>query len=320
MKNSSKYACPMSDITINQHYVWQHYLRAWTNSKKLWCKRVDNPEPFNTSPRNIGAQRFFYEFQQLSWGDITYLKALISRASSPRLRELNQGWIDSAQMSFEVRRKLNSIDIKPQHREELEKDLRKIEKTLGESLHGATEELAIPILAKLREEDAAFYQNVETRNDFINFISHQYFRTAKMRNIITAIRNPLPHDIARTWPIEAFIYATNLASSLVGEGRKRRIIFLRNASAVPFITGDQPVINLLGANEEEVDLYYPLKSDLAIIFTANQLSFPSDHIDIGAIEVESYNHRIYAMSDSQIYGDDPAYLKVLAKLPKENLF
>ena len=141
-----------------------------------------------------------------------------------------------------------------------------------------------------------------------------------MRNIITAIRNPLPHDIARTWPIEAFIYATNLASSLVGEGRKRRIIFLRNASAVPFITGDQPVINLLGANEEEVDLYYPLKSDLAIIFTANQLSFPSDHIDIGAIEVESYNHRIYAMSDSQIYGDDPAYLKVLAKLPKENLF
>lgn len=310
----------MSDITINQHYVWQHYLRAWTKRKKLWCKRVDNPEPFNTNPRNIGAQRFFYEFQQLSNDDITYLEAVISRATSPRQRELNQGWIDIAQLTFEMRRKLNNIDIEPQQREEIEKELRKREKTLGEDLHGRTEEHAIPILAHLMEEDADFYQSIESRNNFINFISHQYFRTARMRNIITAIPNPLPHDVAQTWPIEAFIYATNLASSLVGEGRQRRIVFLRNTSVVPFITGDQPVINLLGVNVEEVDLYYPLKPDLAIVFTANHISYPCQHIDIGQIEVESYNHRIYAKSDSQIYGNDPAYLKALAKLPKEKLF
>ena len=310
----------MSDITVNQHYVWQHYLRAWTKRKKLWCKRVGSPEPFNTNPRNIGSERFFYEFQALSADDIAYLNELISRATSLRQRELNQGWIKSAQLSFDLRRKLNSINIKYQQREELEKELRKIEKTLGETLHGVTEELAIPILANLVEEDATFYQSVESRNNFINFISHQYFRTARMRNIITAIQNPLPHNIARTWPIEAFIYATNLAASLVGEGRQRRIVFLRNTSPVPFITGDQPVINLLGVNEEEVDLYNPLKPGLAIVFTANQLSFPSDHNNIGRFEVESYNHRIYAMSDSQIYGDNPAYLKAIAKLPKENLF
>ena len=94
-------------------------------------------------------------------------------------------------------------------------------------------------------------------------------------------------------------------------------MFLRNTSVVPFITGDQPVINLLGGNSEEIDLYYPLKPGLAIIYTANKLSFPSDHIDIGPIQVEIYNHRIYSMSDSQVYGDDPAYLKALTKIPKE---
>jgi hypothetical protein len=49
----------MSDLTANQHYVCQHYLRAWRAPKKIWCKRIDQPEPFPTTPRNVGAERFF---------------------------------------------------------------------------------------------------------------------------------------------------------------------------------------------------------------------------------------------------------------------
>ncbi|HYE28769.1 MAG TPA: DUF4238 domain-containing protein [Allosphingosinicella sp.] len=155
---------------------------------------------------------------------------------------------------------------------------------------------------------------------FLDYISHQYFRTAKLRNAMLAIPNPLPHDMSRTWPVEAFIYATNLASSFMRQRREYRIVLLRNKSEVPFITGDQPVINLRGVDVEEVDLYYPLSPDLAMIFTADRTRYSGDDADLGRIAVESYNHRIYAKSGSQIYGNDPVYLASLARLPKDERF
>ncbi len=307
----------LSNLTTNQHYVWQHYLRAWATQKKLWCKRIDADEPFATTPRNIGAERFFYEFHELTPDDIAYLNLVISQSNDDRLRTLNQGWIDSFQKTFSIRRTLIGMELEPAHLAQLEMELQAIEKTLGESFHSATESRAVPLLDALRREDASFYENEETSTIFIDYISHQYFRTARMRRTILAIPNPLPHDMSRTWPVEAFIYATNLASSFVKQRRQCRIVLLQNKSSVPFITGDQPIINLCGYEVEKVDLYYPLKPDLAMIFTTDRTQFSSDSIEVGRIAVESYNHRIYAKSYSQIYGNDPVYLKALVQLPKE---
>lgn len=310
----------MSDLTTNQHYVWQYYLRAWRAPKKLWCKRIDKPEPFDTTPRNVGAERFFYEFHELTPEDLAYLETVILQSNDEGLRKLNRGWIESFQITFAIRKRLSGAEIDPEHRKELEAKLREVEKTMGESFHGATETRAIPILDALRRGDVSFYADEKASMTFIDYISHQYFRTAKLRNAMRAIPNPLPHDMSRTWPVEAFIYATNLASSFVRQRREYRIVLLRNKSDVPFITGDQPVINLREVDVEEVDLYYPLQPDLAMIFTADWTRYSSDGADVGRIAVESYNHRIYSKSDSEIYGNDPAYLALLAKLPKGEQF
>lgn len=307
----------MSDLTANQHYVWQHYLRAWCMPKKIWCKRTDRPEPFNTTPRNVGAERFFYEFHELTLDDLTYLDTLISRSNDDGLRKLNRGWIDSFQKTFAIRKRLDGFEVEPEIRIELESKLREVEKTMGESFHSGTEDRAIPLLNALRQGDVSFYTEEKASMTFIDYIAHQYFRTAKIRNAMLAIPNPLPHEMNRTWPVEAFIYATNLASSFVRQRREYQIVLLQNKSEIPFITGDQPVINLLGVEVEEVDLYYPLKPDLAMIFTANHRHYSGKHAELGQIAVERYNYRIYAQSDTQIFGNDPAYLTSLAKLPKD---
>ena len=310
----------MSDLTANQHYVWQHYLRAWAAPKKIWCKRIDQSEPFATSPRNVGAERFFYEFQELTPDDLAYVETVIAQSNDEGLRKLNRGWIASFQTTFMIRRKLEGVEIEPERRLELEQTLRHIEKTLGESFHGATEARAIPLLDALRREDVGFYADRAAAMTFIDYLSHQYFRTAKHRNSMLALHNPLPHDMGRTWPVEAFIYATNLACSFVRQWRDYRIVLLRNRSEIPFITGDQPLINLCSIEVEQIDLYYPLKPDLAMIFTADRSHYPSDHLDLGPIAVESYNHRLYAKSDTQIYGNDPLYLASIARLPKDERF
>lgn len=310
----------MSDLTANQHYVWQHYLRAWCAPKKIWCKRIDQSQPFDTSPRNVGAKRFFYEFHELTCDDLAYLEAVISKSNDEELQKLNRGWIESFQMTFNIRKRLSGYEIDPKIRTELESKLREVEKTMGETFHGATEDRAISILDALRKGNLSFYADEAGSFTFIDYISHQYFRTAKLRNAMLAIPNRLPHDMSRTWPVEAFIYATNLASSFVRQRHEYRIVLLRNKSDVPFITGDQPVINLLSVDVEEVDLYYPLKPDLAMIFTADRTRYSGDTADVGPISVEGYNYRIYAKSDSQIYGNDPAYLASLASLPKDATF
>ena len=38
------------------------------------------------------------------------------------------------------------------------------------------------------------------------------------------------------------------------------------------------------------------------------------------MEAETYNHRLYAKSDSQIYGIDGTYLEAMACLPKDEMF
>ena len=70
----------------NQHYVWQHYLRAWAHDGQVWCVRAPKKQAFRTNTSNIGSETYFYRVQELDEDDIAYLKAVISRATAGELR------------------------------------------------------------------------------------------------------------------------------------------------------------------------------------------------------------------------------------------
>nr|WP_198148547.1 DUF4238 domain-containing protein [Sphingomonas sp. Y57] len=308
----------MSKLTANQHYVWQYHLRAWATPKKLWCKRHDQPEPFSTTPRNVASERYFYEFQELLPVDLAYIEQLIDRSGDTGLREANRGWVTFFQRTFVIRRALADRTIAVPLKAQLETELRNIERMLGETYHQGIEGRTVPLLDALRRQDASFHDDEGQCATFIQFLTLQYFRTAKLRNDMLAIANPLPHDMARTWPIEAFIYATNVGASLYRQRRSYRLLFLPNETDIPFITGDQPIINLIGIETEELDFYYPLSPKLAMIYTATPERYPGAGRPTSRFQVEHYNFRMFARSDAQIYGNDPAYLKAVAALPKSS--
>ena len=154
---------------------------------------------------------------------------------------------------------------------------------------------------------------------FIQFISYQYFRTARIRNGYRAIPLELPHDRDRTWPIEAFIYATNLKTSLYVQRHEYEIVMIDSRTDKPFITGDQPVINLLGLSHPEVELFYPLTLKRAMILSASRERYSSSQKNAGLLEVEGYNFQMYQKSDTQLYGSDKDYLATFAGLLKGDL-
>jgi len=64
----------MSDKKRRHHYVWQHYLKPWLVSEKIYCLRDNSIFPTNTV--NIGQQRDFYKLKELLSEDIDFIKQL----------------------------------------------------------------------------------------------------------------------------------------------------------------------------------------------------------------------------------------------------
>ena len=115
-------------------------------------------------------------------------------------------------------------------------------------------------------------------------------------------------DVSRIWDILALIFGFNIGCGLFLERKKRRLIAVRNDTDVPFITGDQPVMNLHGTGEmppEILSLYYPISPRLAVY-----LGEPDEVTDIPfeamtARAATYLNLRVGKVSRSQRLRSDP---------------
>ena len=196
--------------------------------------------------------------------------------------------------------------------------MRWAERNLAEQYHAGIERRCRDILDALRRENDDFYEEEDRRIDFLYFLANQYFRTAKIRRAMSGVPRLMPgHDPRRTIGIECFIYATNLGRELFRESKKSGIVFLRNETPIPFIIGDQPVINMLDPKKtDDVELYYPLSPTGAIILTKHAASFPNRRRRASQFEVESYNYAIFQASEDQVYSNDGAYLRSLVAIGK----
>jgi hypothetical protein len=119
-------------------------------------------------------------------------------------------------------------------------------------------------------------------------------------------------DISRIWDILALTYAFNIGCSLFLERKRRDLILICNDSVVPFITGDQPVVNLHGDGEtgpDKLSMYYPISPRLALY-----LGEPNEATNIarGAMAKEAVmelNLLIAKKSFTQIYAHSGAELE-----------
>ena len=305
----------------NQHYVWQHYLNAWAAEGTFCCYRQKDEKLFVTQPKVVASETYFYETVQLTDADKTFLEAVISQATDEGLRKLNREYVELIQRPFDLRAQLKSASLPPEVRADLEKKLRWVERNLGECYHAGIENKCQDILDLLRNQNDAFYQDEVRCGDFLYFLSLQYFRTAKMRDGHNKIPSPVPgHDPRRTAHIVNHIYATNVAAGLFRDRKDYRIVFLKNTTAIPFIAGDQPVINMLDPRTtDDLELYYPLSPRLAMVLTGDGVKFPDRARNVTCLEVEHYNYEIYRKSEDQIYSNDRSYLSDLVKVGKNVL-
>jgi len=138
-----------------------------------------------------------------------------------------------------------------------------------EKLHGEIEKRAIPIIRALRQKNLEFLNDYKATMDFFHFIAHQYFRTKSVRekigNILATITPD--YDFSRLRNLFCHCFAHTFGGSLFVDREIFDIVFLENQNG-EFITGDQPVVNLVrqeGMEHDDIALYYPLGPRLAVL-------------------------------------------------------
>jgi hypothetical protein len=171
--------------------------------------------------------------------------------------------------------------------------------------------MALPFMEMLYRGDCSFYSSDDGNAAFNYYLAVQYFRTNKTKKNITGNQLGLPPiNLSRIWNVMSHILATNVAMTLYRERQFFKLVLLQNQSSVPFIAGDQPVVNTFGSykkktalQHKQLELYYPLGPDVGLLITRRLADFPGKIARLTEKEVGAYNRLIINAADSQVYAN-----------------
>lgn len=261
-----------------QHYVWEFYLKAWCfEGNKVWCRR--NGKIFNTSTENVAQERRFYEITPLTKDEIGFIEAGIQKCP------VENHYILNLKLS-------NLIDFSSNDNSC---------KNALENEFADMEQRTVPILQSIKNGVIDVLNNQYDKNIFSIFLGMQYTRTPKCRygkiNCLSEGRFQISNNFSFYW---SYIFFSDSISSWISSAK---VSLLKNKTNIPFITGDQPVINIKSEYNntpaKEIQLYYPISPKLALLFDEKELFENPISVD----DVLFYNEKIKQASEALIVGN-----------------
>lgn len=141
---------------------------------------------------------------------------------------------------------------------------------------------------------------------FVHFLMTQYFRTNRLLgNVKRGMDDRFNGTLERSMGALRHIFATAAGFTLFSERSTMKPYLQINDTDVPFITGDQPVINTLAVDlpadvaVRDCEFYYPLSPQKALVITT------SDHFTSGrvtdAAQAKEFNRLIAVAAERQIF-------------------
>lgn len=260
----------------------------------------------------VAQKRDFYKLKQLTTLDIEFITKVAIEPTKTNLKKVNTGWIEMFQLVEKLKANFNTNGFKAP---EIDQFIDELEHNFEEDFHSQIEEKAIEIIEALLSEDVDFYFNDNSNMNFAFFLCMQYMRTnAIQQNVINSFNNIKglnikDVNIESCWSVMRHIYATNMAWVLFADRSKFNIILLTNETEVPFITGDQPVINTYAAHTtenvivENVEFYYPISPQTAIMISEKRKQLLIDKAQasyFNQLIVNSSHEQIYAHTENEL--------------------
>ena len=196
-----------------------------------------------------------------------------------------------------------------------------------EDLYSEDEGEFITMIEALRAGNADFYYHPyhkpnmvfdNTKRAFLTYLCTQHYRTkAARKRLVDGLNEMLKNDMIYKLGINKdnirpehiafhiFWFIEGLLADNLYE-KNAHLTILNNQTSTPFLTTDQPVINILADYQvitdmpRDIVLYYPLSPNIAItVNDANKECF----IDLTETEVEKYNCLLAAASFELIFSN-----------------
>ena len=294
----------MGDITKRQHYVWRNYLKAWTvtksttgrlfaahNKNEQWILLGKNNEGFLVGINNVAVGNYFYDTTQASEEDYYYTRLYLKKrfnelfpryqltANIDNLRSTERDFLEKIYISqvekdgIPFLEKLVQGDFPFNEQSKVVTLNEKIQKDIFMSLIFQEEvpDRCLEAIEALNELE----RGGDKQFQFYEFLSVQYLRTKFAKNQVEKLQK-LDEKIKKMNVTLAFhfftlpIDAVTLAISLVKNNFFIKMLI--NKTDVPFITTDNPAINLMHnynseAEPKELIIYYPISPTISILCT-----------------------------------------------------
>ncbi|EPC3977030.1 DUF4238 domain-containing protein [Acinetobacter baumannii] len=291
------------------HYVWGNYLKSWAlDGKKVW-RRTESGKVDCYEISGILHQKAFYKLTDLDPDHILIVRILFSN-SHPTIKKMIDQFIN---FSFKLQVIENTVPNEILEEGENKYILIAKSNTL-ENIYTDIEGNSQEILYALKNQDLSILDNDKNMMNFIIFIAHQMTRTKSMKEHCIAYinkNNPkLGSKMEECWWLIGYFLGHTFGGSIYESRKSDKHCLLINNTEEPFITSDNPVINIHSATEDnnftplaydEMDIYYPISPKIGYMIN-NSNTFGEGKVEVTLEMVKKLNEKIAKNAYTHIVG------------------
>lgn len=294
------------------HHVWAEYLRRWGNGTNNIYYTSKTGKVAQDSVRGLVVERDFYKVTPLNDKHIHIIK-MMSEKSGPQQHELHMSYLADFLKIQALEEHYRSGSPKSS---ELEDHLEATKSNMLENLHCGHEQDGAKVLGELAKGSMDVLDDKNKMLDFLIFFGHQFTRTKTFRtNFFNSFKGGLPTEdvleatVKHAWWFISYMLGMNMGRSVYFSRKDDTHALLINNSKVPFITSDQPIVNVLSLEIgpprvpcEQADLYYPISPTVAYVI-CNSTRFKAGCNEIDANTASQLNRKLASMSRINLFGD-----------------
>lgn len=302
-------------IKHKHHYVWAYYLKGWSNNNDIWyISRKGNI--VKDSIYGIACEKDFYKISFFTPEELEIAR-FHANLSNTELCNFHHQLINQfieRQYMFEALKKLSP------KRQLLQNDENIFCHNFFEDILSKIESESRDYLTNMKSGNISFLDDPAHLNNFCNYIGFQFVRTKCVKELLTISFKP--EDINndelnkyfsfynKHWWFACIYFAINL-SYAIRTNRVYKFRLINNFSSEPFITSDQPVININSfvSSGEDIDLYYPISEQKALLVYSS-----ASYAELSVIKnvefVKKLNIEICKAAAYSIYTSSSEILKI----------
>lgn len=283
-----------SQITKNQHYVPQFYLKRWgDNNKKINALNKQTSKIENEAIKNIMSEDFFYEIKPLTQKDKNFVLYIISKSENVQHKKFLE---DFAQSYFSIGEAKDSATIDLASGKSI--DAKSCKQVGIEDLFSKIESRGANVIQKIINKDKNWLSKDNSKYDLLIFMGLQYTRTKYMRKkykrTVRKMKKYGDYSDALL-NIVSILMGLESITSFIKRGCKITLLEIQGTKK-NFITSDNPVINISSNWKKEIKMYFPISPIMALLIEENDKdSFLTEKIK-DENKIEKYNQKIYDSS------------------------